>query len=156
MDIEMRKKPLPGMPTVGVFGPSMSKFVFARLAWMVCSEDTRVYTGSGGMSLHPVRYCSCYWHLVCSRGYKQVRERERGSQVSGGRSERVLRARLPLSRVLVLCSCVLIPPFMGRPASPFIGEGKARVTEEEKEKERDKKASRVAGSFSFMRVPLIL
>ena len=70
----------------------------------------------------------------------------------------MLRARLPLSRVLVLCSCVLIPPFMGRPASPFIGEGKARVTEEEKEKnERDKKASRVVGSFfSFMRVPSIL
>ena len=47
---------------------------------------------------------------------------------------------------------------MGRPASPFIDEGKARVTEEEKEKnEREKKASRVAGSFfSFMWVPLIL
>ena len=47
---------------------------------------------------------------------------------------------------------------MGHPASPFIGEGKARVTEDEKEKnEREKKASRVAGSFfSFMQVPLIL
>ena len=47
---------------------------------------------------------------------------------------------------------------MGRLASPFIGEGKARVIEEEKEKnEREKKASRIAGSFfSFMRVPLIL
>ena len=47
---------------------------------------------------------------------------------------------------------------MGRPASPFIGEGKAQVTEEENEKnEREKKASRVAGSFfSFMRVPSIL
>ena len=47
---------------------------------------------------------------------------------------------------------------MGRPASPVIGEGKARVTEEEKEKnEREKKASRVAGSFfSLMRVPPIL
>ena len=43
---------------------------------------------------------------------------------------------------------------VGRPASPFIGEGKARFTEEEKEKnEREKKASRVAGSFSFMQVP---
>ena len=70
----------------------------------------------------------------------------------------MLRARLPLSRVLVSCSCVLISLFMGRPAFPFIGEGKARVIEEEKEKnEREKKASRVAGSFSsFMRVPLIL
>ena len=47
---------------------------------------------------------------------------------------------------------------MGHPASPFIGEGKTRVTEEEKEKnEREKKASRVAESFfSFVRVPLIL
>ena len=70
----------------------------------------------------------------------------------------MLRARLPLSRVLVSCSCVHISHFMGRSASPFIGEGKARVTEEEKEKnERKKKASRVVGSFfSFMRVPLIL
>ena len=69
----------------------------------------------------------------------------------------MLRARLPLSRVLVSCSCVQFSAFMGRPASPFIGEGKARVTEEEKEKnEREKKASRVAGSFFFMRVPPIL
>ena len=47
---------------------------------------------------------------------------------------------------------------MGRPASPFIGEGKARVTEEEKEKnEIEKNAYRVAVSFfSFMRVPSIL
>ena len=47
---------------------------------------------------------------------------------------------------------------MGRPASSFIGEGKARVIEVEKVKnEREKKASRVAGSFfSFMRVPPIL
>ena len=59
--------------------------------------------------------------------------------------------------MLVSCSCVQIPPFMGRPAFSFIGEGKARVTEEEKEKnEREKKASRVAESFfSFMRVPMI-
>ena len=61
---------------VGVFGPPMSKFVFARLAQMVWSEDIRVYTGSGGTSLHPVRYCSCYRQLVCSRGYKQAREGE--------------------------------------------------------------------------------
>ena len=47
---------------------------------------------------------------------------------------------------------------MGRPAFPFIGEGKARVTEEEKEKnEREKNAFRVVGSFfSFMRVMSIL
>ena len=70
----------------------------------------------------------------------------------------MLRARLPLSRVLVSCSCVLISPFMGRPASPFMGEGKAWVTEEEEEKnQREKKASRVAASFiSCMWVPLVL
>ena len=37
---------------------------------------------------------------------------------------------------------------MGHPTSPFIGEEKARVTAEENEKnEREKKASRVTGSF---------
>ena len=98
----------------------------------MCSEDTRVYTGSGETSLRSVYYCLCYRNLVCSRGYKQMRGK--GSQVSSGRSERVLRARLPLSRVLVSCSCVQIPLFMGRSAFPFIGEAKARVTDEEKEK----------------------
>ena len=70
------------------------------------------------------------WFAV---GVTNRQERER-IQVSGGRSGRVLRARLPLSRVLVSCSCVQIPLFMGRPASPFVGEGKTRVTDEEKEK----------------------
>ena len=72
----------------------------------------------------------------------------------------MLRALLPLSCVLVSCSCllILISPFMGHPASPFIGEGKARVTVEKNEKDkREKNASRIVGSFfSFMRVPLIL
>ena len=64
---------------------------------------------------------------------------------------------MPLSRVLVLSSCVPISPIMGRFASSFIGERKARVTEEEKEKnERKKKVFRVAESFSFIRVPPIL
>ena len=70
----------------------------------------------------------------------QTGERGRGSQVSGERSERVLRARLPLSRVLMPCSFCPHLPIMGRPASPFIGEGKAWVTKEEKEKnERERK-----------------
>ena len=60
--------------------------------------------------------------------------------------------------VLLYFYLMVRSPFMGCPASPFIGEGKAWVTAEEKEKnEREKKASRIAGSFfSFMRVPLIL
>ena len=41
------------------------------------------------------------------------------------------------------------------PAFPFIGQGKAWVIVEEKEEnEKEKKSSRIAGSFfSFMRVP---
>ena len=70
VDVEMGKKPLPGASTVGIFGPPTSKFIFVLLARMVCSKDTRVYTGSGRTSLRTVRCCSCYWHLVCSRGYK--------------------------------------------------------------------------------------
>ena len=67
-----------------------------------------------------------------------------------------IAALVLLSHGSVLCGSR--SPFMGCPASPFIGEGKARVTAKEKEKnEREKKASRIAGSFfSFMRVPLIL
>ena len=63
-------------------------------------------------------------------------------------------ATKPCARVVLLCSD---PPSVGHPASLFIGEGKARVTEEEKEKnERKKKVFRVAESFSFIRVPPIL
>ena len=53
----------------------------------------------------------------------QTGERGRGSQVSGGRSERVLRARLPLSRVLVSFSCVptscFFAPLHEAPCFPF-------------------------------------
>ena len=64
---------------------------------------------------------------------------------------------MPLSRVLMSCSCVKIP-LHGVPYFPFIVQEKAWVTEEEKEKsKREKKASKVAGSFfSFIRVPSIL
>ena len=66
---------------------------------------------------------------------------------------------MPLSRVLMSCSYVrfIQPPFMGHLASPFIGEEKAWVTVKEKEKnEREKKAFRIVGSFSFMWVLTIL
>ena len=70
----------------------------------------------------------------------------------------MLRAQLPLSRVLVSCSCV--PLFQrGAPYFPFYRrrESAGYKGEKEEEREREKKASRVAGSFfSFMRVPLIL
>ena len=47
---------------------------------------------------------------------------------------------------------------MGHPAFSFIGQGKAWVIAEEKEKnEREKKAFRIVGSFfSFMRISPIL
>ena len=38
VDIETCKKPLIGAPTVGVFGPPTSKFVFVRLARMAPSS----------------------------------------------------------------------------------------------------------------------
>ena len=88
------------------------------------------------------------------------------SQVSGGRSEQVSRARSLLSRALV---CIWLDLsmgrsglfdlnrlfFMGRPAFPFIGQGKAHViVEGQEENEKEKKSSRIAGSFfSFTRVP---
>ena len=50
-----------------------------------------------------------------------------------------------------LMRCVAMP-FMGCPAFPFIGQGKARVIVEGKEEdEKEKKFSRITGSFfSFM------
>ena len=42
----------PAIIIVGVFGPPTSKFVFTRLARIVCSEDTRVYIGSGTSTTH--------------------------------------------------------------------------------------------------------
>ena len=85
---------------VGVFGPPTSKFVFPRLAWMVCSEDTMVCTGSGGTSLRPVCYCSCYRHLVYSRGYKRAREgKDPKSLVKGVNGCR------ELDRCSAVCSC---------------------------------------------------
>ena len=56
-----------------------------------------------------------------------------------------------------LMRCVAIP-LMGRPAFPFIGQGKAWVIVEGKEEnEKEKKSSRIVGSFfSFTQVPLSL
>ena len=56
-----------------------------------------------------------------------------------------------------LMQCVLMP-LMGCPTFPFIGQGKAWVIVEGKqEKEKEKKSSRIIGSFfSFMQVPLTL
>ena len=57
----------------------------------------------------------------------------------------------------LVCSVVMqsILPFMGHPTFPFIGQGKAWVTVEGKEEnEKEKKSSRITGSFfSFKQVP---
>ena len=80
-------------------------------------------------------------------------------QVSGERSERGPRARSLPGYVLVYSDRFGVRwvrvPFMGRPAFPFIGQGKARVTVEgKKEDEKEKKSSRIVGSFfSFTWVP---
>ena len=76
--------------------------------------------------------------------------------MSGGRSERVLRTRSLISHVFMWCSCVFLDldrsaPFMGRPAFPFIGQGKARVTAEENEKKREREEG-----FQDRRILLLL
>ena len=53
----------------------------------------------------------------------------------------------------VLMGRSILVPLMGRPAFPFIGQGKAWVTVEGKEEtEKEKKSSRIVESFSFTRV----
>ena len=52
--------------------------------------------------------------------------------------------------VAIVCSM----PLVGRPAFPFIGQGKARVTVKGKgENEKEKMSSKIVGSFSFTQVP---
>ena len=80
VDVETRKKALPGAPTVGVFEPLMSKFVFARLARMVCLEDIRVYTGSSRTSF--VQFAAaCVTGTWLAVGVTNRRERERISSL---------------------------------------------------------------------------
>ena len=56
------------------------------------------------------------------------------------------------------CVAIRVPLLMGCPAFPFIGQEKAWViVEGEEENEKEKKSSRIVGSFfSFTRVPLTL
>jgi hypothetical protein len=88
-------------------GPSTSEFMFAHLAWMVCKEDTEVYTGLGRMSLRPVRAARVL-ALVCGRSYKRARERT-GSQVSG---DKVLCGSRSVVNSVPLSTGVLPFPFI--------------------------------------------
>ena len=83
----------------------------------------KFYTGSDKTSLRPVRCCSCYRHLVYSRGYKQAREGEDPkSLVEGVNGTESLLTAQPCACVVLLCQDSF---FHERLASPFIDEGKA-------------------------------
>ena len=92
-------------------------------------DDTRVYTGLGRISLHPVRYCLCYRHWFAV-GVTNRRERE---QIPSLWWKNLMGLML---RCLGVISYRLFEsvPFRGRLASPFIDEGKIQVT-----RERDKR-----------------
>ena len=120
---------------------------------MVCLKDTRIILVR---SERPYVQSAVARVIgtVCSRGYRWARE---------GADPRSLVEGLKGAESLFSCSavCSCLSPFMGRPASPFIGEGKgAGYIERKREKRikaREKKASRVTASFiSFMRVSPVL
>ena len=70
----------------------------------------------------------------------------------------MLRARLPLNRVVVLCSCAPTPPSHGVPCFLFYRrrESAGYSGGRGEEREREKNASRVGSFLSFMQVPPIL
>ena len=115
---------------------------------MVCSKDTKIILVRAerpNVQSTADRVTS----TVCSRGYRWARKEA---------DPRSLVKVLKSAESLFSCSDM---SFMGRHASPFIGEGEgAGYRERKREKRRkakEKKASRVAASFiSFMRVPPIL
>jgi len=126
---------------------------------MVCSEHTRVYTSSGRMSLRPVCCCLCYWHLVCSRGYKWVREgKDPKSLVEG------VNGCLELDRCSAVCSCHALvffiswfesradlDPLVGAPCFPFYRRRESVGYNEEKGEEREREEG-----FQDRRVLLLL
>jgi hypothetical protein len=106
---------------------------------MVCKEDTRMYTGSGGTSPRPVESFLCYLHLSLQQGLQTI-ERETSSQVSVDWGCCVFS----WSRRIV-CACGIFqkgsPP--RDPASPFIvlrgRAGYSRDNKAEKGGKREKK-----------------
>jgi hypothetical protein len=120
------------------FEPPTSKFVFARLARMVCSKDTRIYTGLGRMSL--LLFVAAHVTGTCLQYGLQMDERGRRSQVSKESNG------VELDSVGSGFSFFLP---MGRPAFPFIGQGEG--TGYKRERTRRKRASGVASSFASLR-----
>ena len=70
-------------------------------------------------------------------------------------NEPCIQFRYELANLKVIKLIWFRVPLMGCPAFSFIGQGKTRVTVEGKEEtEKEKKSSRIAGSFFFFtRVP---
>ena len=100
VDVETRKKPLPGAPIVSVSSKHQRVNLYLlRVGPGWCAKRHKVYTGSDRMSLRPVaaaRVISTERFVV---GGTNDRERDR-SQVSDGKVERMPRARLLLGCVL--------------------------------------------------------
>jgi hypothetical protein len=114
-----------------------SKFVSVHLAWMVCSKDTKIYTGSGWMSLCLVRCCSCYRHYVCSR-VTNGQERERILSLWWMELSLVLLPELRSLAIASESSNGLRLALVGHPTSPFIGQGEGAGYMREREREREK------------------
>ena len=132
---------------------------------MVCLKDTRFILVRQNVPMSSSSLLLALLALkVCSRGYKRARGTRPKSLV-----ERVNGCReLSYCSVVCLC-CVLVGlrfdgfvmvrsglasidrsiPFVGRPAFPFIGQGKARVTAEGKRRTREsRRPSRSQGPSS--------
>jgi len=93
------------------------KFATASLLRMVMQGfDPRIYTGSGRMSLRPVRALALL-HSKFAVGVTNRRERERGSQVSGGKRVGMCVCGGGVDRLGSV-------PLHGTPPIPFIAQGR--------------------------------
>ena len=98
---------------------------------MVCSENSRIILGWAERP-YVQSIAARVIDTVCSRGYRWARE---------GADPRSLVEGLKSAKSFFSCSavCSCLSPFVGRPASPFIGEGEgAGYRERKREKEKSK------------------
>ena len=151
-DIEMRKRPLPGVSTVGVSSHQLVN-LYLRVWFGWCARKTLgfilVWAECPYIQFGTARVTDT-WFVV---GVTNGREREEVPSLWRNKqacSAKACRDVLAVLRRITLCSDM---SFMGRPASPFIGKGEEQVYKGRRRKTKEKKASRTAGSFfSFMRV----